>query len=65
MEIKEEKDLRVDEQKDLIDNMRNEIEKLQDSLREQSEKLEAGKKNDAILRRLFEKGIIDNEGNLH
>ena len=49
------------EQRDLIDNMRNEIEKLQDSLREQSEKLEAGEENGAILGRLFERGIIDNE----
>ena len=46
---------------DLTNNIRNEIEKLEDSLREQSEKLEADEKNDGYLGRLFERGIIDNE----
>ena len=51
-------------QRDLINNMRNEIEKLQDKLSEHEDLIADKDKNQEILSRLFDKGIIDEDGNL-
>ena len=44
--------------------MRKEIEKLQDKLSEHEDLIADKDKNQEILSRLFDKGIIDEDGNL-
>ena len=53
------------EQRDHIEGMKREIKKLQEQLHDQEDKLADGHKNSAISTDLYEKGIIDQEGNLN
>ena len=52
------------QQKDQIVEMRKEIEKLHQQLESQAKDLKQGYKNEEILGQLYNKGIIDREGNL-
>ena len=45
--------------------MENTIENLKNELDEQIDKLNEEKRNEEILAKLFEDGIIEGEGNLH
>ena len=53
------------EQRNHIEEMKREIKKLQEQLHDQEDKLADGHKNSAILADLYERGIIDQEGNLN
>ena len=52
------------EQQQLIDEMRKEITSLKSEIHNQRGELEEKKVNNEILAELFEKGIIDSDGNL-
>ena len=52
------------QQKDQIVEMRKEIEKLHQQLESQVKDLKQGHKNEVIVGQLYNKGIIDREGNL-
>ena len=44
--------------------LQDEVEKLKDEIREKDEKLQRNDEERGILARLFDKGIIDSDGNL-
>ena len=51
-------------QQELLEDMRQEISQLNSKLKQQDENFKEEKKNSNILAHLFDKGIIDQEGNL-
>ena len=61
---KKEKIKKWPEQQQLIDEMRKKITSLKTEIHNQRAELEEKKSNNEILAELFEKGIIDSDGNL-
>ena len=51
-------------QQELLEDMRQEISQLNSKLKQQDRKLKEEEKNSNILTHLFDKGIIDQDGNL-
>ena len=51
-------------EKNLVDNLINEVYMLQQELQEYEEEKEENKRNKEILGYLFESGVIDKDGNI-